>query len=62
MEKQLTEREQTIVARYMRQLGSRGGRTSAAHMTPAQRRARAIKASKAAAAKRKALKREAAHA
>lgn len=62
MEKQLTEREQVIVARYMRQLGSRGGRTSAAHLTPAQRRERALKASKAAAAKRKAIKREAVYA
>lgn len=36
----------------MRRMGSRGGKRAAASMTPTQRRARALKASRAAARKR----------
>ncbi len=57
METQMTKQEQAAIARYMRQIGSRGGRAAAARLTAKQRRARAVKASRAAARKR-----EAAHA
>lgn len=61
METNLTKVERTVIGRYMRALGKRGGSAAAARMTPKQRHARALKGSRAAAAARKARK-EAAHA
>ncbi len=49
----MTKRERDIIARYMRELGSAGGRKAAAKMTARQRRNRAVKAAKASAAARK---------
>lgn len=41
------------VLEFMRRMGSRGGKRAAQRMTPAQRKARATKASRAAAKARK---------
>ena len=43
----MTQNERAVFTRVMRQLGARGGRTTAQRMTPAQRRERASKAAQA---------------
>ena len=48
------------IRRYLQQIGSRGGKAAAHRLTPAQRRARAIRASRAA-AKARAAKKEGGH-
>lgn len=51
-EKQMTMTRKEVLE-FMRRMGSRGGKRAAQRMTPAQRKARATKASRAAAKARK---------
>ena len=51
--KRISKKERASLTSVLRELGRRGGKASASALTPEQRRARAVKAGNASAAKRR---------